>query len=277
MEGSDSTVDQVGYEAFCDFLKHACGIVLGENKAYLVFSRLNKLMDEHDINSLSELVMRLKQYPESRLYALVVDAMTTNETSWFRDQYPYDFLMDQLIPEVIAKGRSLRIWSAAASSGQEPYSISIIIQEYLNSSAIAFNQAEIIATDISHAAIRDAREGIFDQMTLDRGMSSRRLNHFFEPHEKMWRLKDEIRERVNFREFNLLGNYASLGKFDIVFCRNVLIYFSADTKKDILMRIAGTLNPGGYLFLGGAESMATYSEMFEVIRLGNGLAYRLKE
>jgi len=277
MDSSDWTTDRKGYEAFCLFLRTACGIVLGDNKEYLVSSRLNKLMKEHGIDSLGELVTRLEQYPASRLYALVVDAMTTNETSWFRDIYPYDFLAEQLLPEMVAANRAPRIWSAAASSGQEPYSISIIIQELLENRNIALKQAEIIATDISQTVLRDAREGVFDQMALDRGMSAARLNNYFEPVGTMWRLKSEVRGRIDFREVNLLQSYATLGKFDVIFCRNVLIYFSAETKKDILARIAGALKPRGYLFLGGSESMANYSECFDVVRLRNGLVYQLKE
>lgn len=272
----ESTTDLKEYEAFCLFLKSACGIVLGDNRQYFVNSRLNKLMNDHGIGSLSELVMRLKHSSESKFYVSVVDAMTTNETSWFRDIYPYDFLVQQLLPTVTAHNRALRIWSAAASSGQEPYSISIIIQEFQKQRNSALDRTEIIATDISQTVLNAAKEGVFDQMTLSRGISPDRINRYFKPHGKMWQLKDEIRQRVLFREFNLLGSYNTLGKFDLIFCRNVLIYFSTETKMDILARIAGVLNPGGYLFLGGAESMTSYSDRFDVVRLKNGLVYRLR-
>lgn len=269
--------DQQGYDAFCDFLRSACGVVLGENKEYLVNSRLNKLMADNGIGSLIELVYQLNQSPpNSRLYTSVVDAMTTNETSWFRDGYPYEFLKEQLLPSAEAEGRELRIWSAASSSGQEPYSISIIIHEFLKNRVGPVSRSQIVATDISQTMLRDAREGLFDKMTLDRGLSAARLSSYFEPQSSMWQLKNEIRDRVIFREFNLLGSYASLGKFDVIFCRNVLIYFSEETKRDILARIASALKPGGYLVLGGAESMANYSDCFEVVRLKNGLLYQLK-
>ncbi len=280
MSGEDSTnsvTDQHAYDEFCQLLSTACGIILGGNKQYLVNSRLNKLMHDNGIGSLAELVKRLQQYPESKLYVSVVDAMTTNETSWFRDYYPYDFLAKTLLPEMSTANKELRIWSAAASSGQEPYSISIIIDEYQKNKKGFINPAKIIATDISQTVLSDAREGVFDQMTLDRGMSQTRINRYFEPHGKMWKMKNEIKQRITFREFNLLGDYATLGKFDVIFCRNVLIYFSTEIKKDILSRIAGVLNPRGYLILGGSESMANYSERFDVVRLKNGLVYQLKE
>lgn len=274
---SSSPSEQQGYDAFCHFLRSACGIVLGDNKQYLVNSRLNKLMTDNSISSLLELVNRLEQYPDSRLYAAVVDAMTTNETSWFRDGYPYQFLKEQLLPVAAVENRELRIWSAAASSGQEPYSISIVLHEFLRNRDGPVSRSQIVATDISQRVLREAKEGVFDKMTLDRGISAARLSSYFEPDGTMWRLKSEIRERVNFREYNLLSSYASLGKFDAVFCRNVLIYFSEETKRDILARIASVLRPGGYLILGGAESMASYSDRFEVVRLKNGLLYQLKQ
>ncbi len=280
MSGEDSpnsVTDQRAYDEFCLFLSVACGILLGNNKQYLVNSRLNKLMNENGIDSLAELVKRLKQYPESKLYVAVVDAMTTNETSWFRDYYPYDFLAETLLPEMASANKEMRIWSAAASSGQEPYSISIIIDEFQKNKKSFMSPVKIIATDISQTVLSDAREGIFDQMTLNRGMSPSRVNSYFEAHGKMWKLKNEIKQRITFREFNLLGSYATLGKFDVIFCRNVLIYFSTEVKKDILSRIAGALNPRGYLILGGAESMANYSESFDVVRVKNGLVYQLKE
>ena len=275
--GSSSVADPQGYDAFCQFLSLACGIILGDNKQYLVNSRLDKLMIENGIGSLIELVARLNQSPGSALYVSVVDAMTTNETSWFRDYYPYDFLAEQLLPQMATANKELRIWSAASSSGQEPYSISIVIDEYMKNKNGLLKPVKITATDISQTVLNEAKEGLFHQMSLDRGMSSARINRYFESRGSMWALKNEIKNRIDFREFNLLGSYVTLGKFDVIFCRNVLIYFSAEIKKDILTRIVGALNPRGYLILGGAESIANYSDSFDVVRLKNGLVYQLKE
>ena len=275
--GTLSAEDQRGYDEFCQFLATTCGIVLGSNKQYLVNSRLNKLVEDNGISSLTELVTRLKRGHDEKLYVAVVDAMTTNETSWFRDGYPYDFIADQILPGALATNKALRIWSAASSSGQEPYSLSIIIEEFIKNKGSLLRPVKIIATDISRTVLNDAKEGVFPQMSLDRGMSPARININFEPHNEMWKLKSSIKQRIDFREFNLLENYAALGKFDVIFCRNVLIYFSEKTKKDIFSRIAGALNPGGYLILGGAESIANYTEAFDVVRLKNGLVYQLKE
>ncbi|MCF6324245.1 MAG: protein-glutamate O-methyltransferase CheR [Gammaproteobacteria bacterium] len=274
---SKKLTDQQGYDDFCQFLVTICGIVLGENKQYLVNSRLDNLMDKHGIESLVELVSHLKKRPGSPIYTAVVDAMTTNETSWFRDSYPYDFLTEQLLPQAVSDNRSLRIWSAASSSGQEPYSISIMIEEFLRHKRRTLNPVNIVATDISHAILNNAKEGVFQKMSLDRGMSLARINHHFELVGQSWKIKNVIKQRITFREFNLLTSYASLGKFDVIFCRNVLIYFSAETKKDIFFRIASALNPKGYLILGGAESTANYTDSFDVVRLKSGLIYQLKE
>jgi len=279
MLGGDlnSLADQEGYDDFCQFLMTVCGIVLGENKQYLVSSRLDHLMHAHGITSLSALVSLLKKQPQSAIYTEVVDAMTTNETSWFRDGYPYEFLTDQLLPQAETERKPLRIWSAAASSGQEPYSISIIIEEYLKSKCSTLRPVNIVATDISQSILNSAKEGRFHQMSLDRGMSPVRINHHFELDGDAWKVKEALKQRISFREFNLLGSYTALGKFDVVFCRNVLIYFSAETKTDILARIAGALNPKGYLILGGSESIANYTDRFNVIRFKNGLLYQLKK
>jgi len=274
---SKELIDQQGYDDFCQFLVASCGIVLGENKQYLVSSRLDNLMDEYEIESLVELVSHLKDRLGSPIYTAVIDAMTTNETSWFRDSYPYEFFTEQLLPQATADNRSLRIWSAASSSGQEPYSISIIIEEFLRHKRDMLKAVNIVATDISHEILNNAINGVFHKMSLDRGMSLARINHHFELEGECWKIKDVIKKRIIFHEFNLLTSYASLGKFDVIFCRNVLIYFSAETKKDILARIASALNPKGYLILGGAESIANYTDSFDVVRLKNGLVYQLKE
>lgn len=267
------------YEEFRRFLEDACGIVLGENKHYLVTSRLNRLMREFNINTFSELMLQLKQKHHSKLRERIVDAMTTNETMWFRDRYPFDILTNAIFPELSSlRLRQLRVWSAACSSGQEPYSIGITIQEYLASHPGALpSNMQIIATDISPSMLRDASIAQYDKMSISRGMSEERIKRFFSQINDRWEVRPEIRGKVSFRELNLMQSFAPLGKFDIVFCRNVLIYFSSDLKKDILNRIAQTMNPRGYLFLGGSESPTSYVDMFEMVRTTAGVVYRLKE
>lgn len=276
------TIKQISpqeYDDFRRYLEDASGIVLGENKHYLVTSRLNRLMRDFEIQDFATLMKRLKMERKSQLHEQIVDAMTTNETLWFRDTYPFEVLKHELLPEITEKkARQLRIWSAASSSGQEAYSISMTIQEYLSNKPGALPaNIQIVGTDISSTMLRDAETATYDKMSLARGISEERKKRFFTPVGEKWQVRPEIKSRASFRELNLLNNFTALGKFDIVFCRNVLIYFSSDIKTDILNRIATCLNPGGYLFLGGSESPTSYSDMFELVRTPKGVVYRVKE
>ena len=267
------------YDDFRRYLEEASGIVLGNNKHYLVTSRLNRLMREFEINDFGTLMKRLKLERKSKLHERIVDAMTTNETLWFRDNYPFEVLKHTILPDLSQQRRSqLRIWSAASSSGQEAYSISITLQEYLASKPGSLPATtQIIGTDISVSMLNEANLAQYDKMSLARGMSEERLKRFFAPKDDKWEVRPEIKNRVSFRELNLLNNFSTMGKFDIVFCRNVLIYFSSELKTDILNRIAKQLNPGGYLFLGGSESPTSYTDAFELIRTPKGVTYRVKE
>jgi len=275
----NQTISAQDYNTFRKFLEEACGIVLGDNKQYLVASRLNRLLRELELDSVGALIEQSKRMPRSGLRERIIDAMTTNETFWFRDNHPYDLLKDLVFPELAKSKRSsgVRIWSAASSSGQEAYSISMIIQEYLQSRPGSLgNNFQITGTDISPTMLEMARSATYDDLALSRGLSPERKRRFFSQKGNLWEVNDEIRRRAKFTELNLMNSYASLGKFDIVFCRNVLIYFSADLKRDILRRISQTLNPGGYLFLGSTETIASYSDAFETIRHGGGIVYQLK-
>jgi len=274
-----TTISSTEYEEFRRFLEDSSGILLGDNKHYLVTSRLNRLMREFSLNGFGDLMRELKHAHNRHLRERIIDAMTTNETLWFRDRYPFEILSETLLPELSAqKPAQLQIWSAACSSGQEPYSISMVLQEYLSRRPGSLpNNIRITATDISSSMLRDAQTAQYDRMSLARGVSEERLKKFFLPKGDRWEVRPEIRNRVTFRELNLLQSYAGLGRFDIVFCRNVLIYFSADLKRDILQRIARTLKPRGYLFLGGSESPTSYVNLFEMVRTPAGVVYRLKE
>jgi len=263
------------YKNFQVFLEKACGIVLGENKHYLVSSRLNRLMQENNIPSLQSLVDTLNKSLNSALRTKVIEAMTTNETLWFRDTYPFTVLSQTIFEEYKEQRKnSVRIWSAACSSGQEPYSISMIADEF-SKQAPGF-KVDITATDISQAILNEAKQAKYDALALARGLSEERKRQYFSPVGDQWQVNASIRSRINFREVNLLQSYASLGKFDAIFCRNVLIYFSAESKKDILNRMADSLNPRGFLMLGASESIAQYSDRFEMVRASTGVVYRLK-
>ncbi|KEY89697.1 protein-glutamate O-methyltransferase CheR [Pseudomonas capeferrum] len=268
------------FEQFRVFLEKACGILLGENKQYLVSSRLNKLMEQQGIKSLGELVQRIQTQPRSGLREQVVDAMTTNETLWFRDTYPFEVLKNKVIPEFIKNnpGQRLRMWSAACSSGQEPYSISMAIDEFERSNLGQLKMgAQIVATDLSGTMLTNCKTGEYDSLAIARGLSQERLQRYFDPKGAgRYAIKPAIRSRVEFRSFNLLDSYASLGKFDVVFCRNVLIYFSAQVKKDILLRIHSTLKPGGYLFLGASEALNGLPDHYQMVQCSPGIIYQAK-
>nr|WP_243899128.1 protein-glutamate O-methyltransferase CheR [Pseudomonas otitidis] len=268
------------FEQFRTFLEKTCGILLGSNKQYLVSSRLNKLMEQNGIKTLSELVQKIQSAPRSGLREQVVDAMTTNETLWFRDTYPFEVLKGRILPELIKANpnQPLRIWSAASSSGQEPFSISMAIDEFERTNLGQLKAGvRIVATDLSTAMLAACRAGEYDSLAMGRGLSQERLTRFFDPKGPgRWVVKPAIRNRVEFRALNLLDSYASLGKFDIVFCRNVLIYFSADVKKDILTRIHATLKPGGYLFLGASEALNGLPDLYQMVQCNPGIIYKVK-
>lgn len=274
-----SQISPQEYDDFRHYLEEASGIVLGDNKHYLVTSRLNRLMREFEIEDFAHLMKQLKAGRTSKLREQIVDAMTTNETLWFRDTYPFEVLKHELLPKLSEQRlRQMRIWSAASSSGQEAYSISMTIQEYLSSKPGSLpGNIQIIGTDISATMLRDANAATYDKMSLSRGISEERKQRFFTPNGDRWQVRPEIKARASFRELNLLNNFTALGKFDIIFCRNVLIYFSSEIKSDILNRMALSLNPGGYLFLGGSESPTSYSDAFELVRTPKGVVYRVKE
>ncbi|MCQ4269812.1 MULTISPECIES: protein-glutamate O-methyltransferase CheR [Pseudomonas] len=268
------------FEQFRVFLEKTCGILLGSNKQYLVSSRLNKLMEQQSIRSLSELVQRIESQPRSGLREQVVDAMTTNETLWFRDAYPFEVLKSRILPEMIknAGGQRLRIWSAACSSGQEPYSLSMAIDEFERTNLGQLKAGvQIVATDLSGTMLTACKSGEYDSLAMGRGLSQERLQRYFDLKAPgRWAVKAPIRNRIEFRALNLLDSYSVLGKFDIVFCRNVLIYFSAEVKKDILTRIHATLKPGGYLFLGASEALNGLPDLYQMVQCSPGIIYKVK-
>jgi len=268
------------FDQFRVFLEKSCGILLGSNKQYLVSSRLNKLMEQQGLKSLGDLVRKIQAQPRSGLREQVVDAMTTNETLWFRDAYPFEVLKNRVLPELLknASGQRLRIWSAACSSGQEPYSLSMTIDEYeRNNPSLSKTGVQIVATELSSTMLAACKAAEYDSLAIARGLSTERLQRYFDVKAPgRWAVKPAIRSRVEFRALNLLDSYAVLGKFDIVFCRNVLIYFSADVKKDILRRIHATLKPGGYLFLGASEALNGLPELYQMVQCSPGIIYKAK-
>lgn len=273
-------LDPEEFQRFRDLLQDICGIDLGHNKQYLVANRVRRIMVDHKLNSLSELMHRIDQGGNRRLRQEVIDAMTTNETFWFRDGYPFNYLTNKLLPHLQKekRGGPVRMWSAACSSGQEPYSLSIAVEEYFRGVAGAWRfPVDIMATDLSSNVLTQARLAEYDRLSMARGLSDERLQKFFEPvGNDRWRVSAPIKARVQFRPLNLQDSYILLGKFDVVFCRNVLIYFSANLKRDILRKIHGVMNPGGYLFLGSSESLGGANDLFEMVHCNPGVVYRAK-
>lgn len=244
------------FSVIASFLKDRSGLIIGEDKTYLLETRLSAILREHKIAGLSGLADILRQPGSHAVKDKVVDAMTTNETSFFRDNHPFETLRKSLIPSLIerrAGTRSLRIWSAACSTGQEPYSLAMMMKD--NFPILAGWRIEIIATDLSPTVLDRARTGLYSTFEVQRGLPIQMLVRHFDQEEPNWRIKPEIRQTVNFRPLNLLEDFSVLGQFDIVLCRNVLIYFDQPTKTQILNGITRRIVPDGALLLGGAESV----------------------
>lgn len=269
------------YKQFSAFLQDACGILLGENKAYLVNSRVKSVLLKYGLKDLNHLVSQLKSSMNRQLKDDVVDAMTTNETLWFRDNHPFHLLTTKLFPELSSKPSfsPVKIWSAACSTGQEPYSIAITAKEYQDQNPGKLKSGvAITATDISPTVINAAQAGVYEMLALGRGMSQERLKHCFDEHsEGKWKIKPVYQKMINFQLLNLMESYQKIGAdFDIIFCRNVLIYFSSELKKDILIKMHQRLKPGGYLLLGASESLNGLSDYYEMEQCRPGIIYRAK-
>jgi len=267
------------YIEFREFLEQACGILLGDNKEYLVNSRIKPVIARHNLSSLGELVTKLKSFSARNLKEEVIDAMTTNETLWFRDAHPFRILEEKIFVELESQLRSrpLNVWSAACSTGQEPYSISMIADEYKRKNLGKIPAGvRITATDISPSVLAAARSGIYEMLALGRGMSDDRLKRFFKSSsDGAWEVNADIKSKITFQSLNLLDNFARLtDRFDVIFCRNVLIYFSGELKQDILSRMHQKLQPGGYLILGASESLSGLSDKYEMVQCQPGIIYR---
>jgi chemotaxis protein methyltransferase CheR len=249
------------FDALRALLKSRSGLALSAEKRYLVESRLGPVCQRHGLASLSELAARLKGPPNAGLERDVVEAMTTNETFFFRDRTPFDLFRDVLLPRcltTLASQRRIRIWCAAASTGQEPYSLAMLLQEA--GAKLAGWQVEIVATDISTEVLEKAKAGLYTQFEVQRGLPIQLLMKYFTQAGERWQISAPIRAMVDFRALNLIQGFAQLGSFDVIYCRNVLIYFDAPTKGDVLRRLAQALNPGGVVLLGAAETVIGLSD-----------------
>jgi len=277
MLSSSGSISPQGYDRFRKYLEKESGISLSDNKQYLVASRLGKLLEREKFTKIEELVTALERSGRvSKLREEVINAMTTNETLWFRDSHPFKILKELILPQM--DKRPVRIWSAASSTGQEPYSISMVLEEYKQFKPGALKPGEkIIATDICTNILQHAKQAEYDSLAIARGLSPDNQNRYFEKlSDSVWKVKPHISSRVEFKHLNLIDSFTTLGKFDVIFCRNVLIYFTAETKLDILKRMHASLNPGGYLFLGGSEALSGLSSMFDIVQCHPGIVYKAK-
>jgi chemotaxis protein methyltransferase CheR len=250
------------YEFLRKLLKERSGLDLSADKQYLVESRLIPLARKVGLSGIGELVARLKA-GDASLVTDVVEAMTTNETFFFRDKIPFDHLRDTILPALThsrASRRTLRIWSAACSTGQEPYSIAMCLKE--KAAMLAGWRVEIVGTDLSQEVLEKSRSGIYSQFEVQRGLPIQLLVKYFAQIGEMWQLNADIRGMVQYRQLNLLQDFSSLGKFDVIFCRNVLIYFDQETKAAIFERIAKVIEPDGMMMLGAAESVVGITDAF---------------
>jgi chemotaxis protein methyltransferase CheR len=253
-------------------LKERSGLLLAADKQYLAESRLLPLARRNGMSTLTELVGRLKTPQAVMLVSEAVDAMTTNETFFFRDKLPFDHVRDTVMPALMAaraRDKRIRIWCTAASTGQEPYSLAMLLKGM--GAVLAGTKVQILATDLCGAVLERAKAGIYSQFEVQRGLPIQLLVKYFEQVGERWQIVPEIRAMVQFRPLNLLADFKPLGQFDLVFCRNVLIYFDRETKTRVLERIARQMPANGYLVLGAAETVVGLTETFKPVADKRGL------
>jgi len=262
----------VDFDVDKNLLKDKSGLVITPDKSYLLETRLTPVAKTWGYGSLEALTQALQGVPEKDLVNDVVEAMTTNETSFFRDSRPFEVFENFVLPYMTEKrgvAKKLRIWSAAASSGQEPYSLSMLLKDKMP--GFSSWQVQMLGTDISYEILDQAKQGIYSQFEVQRGLPIQLLMKYFMQDDDKWIIKDEIKKLVEYKYFNLLDDMTSLGKFDIIFCRNVLIYFDPETKGKVLDKMAKQLEPDGFLFLGGAETVMNITEAFKPMPDQRGL------
>lgn len=255
-----------------DMIKSRSGIVLSADKGYLVESRLIPVAQRNGMASVEELVQKMRASTNAALMEEVTEAMTTNESFFFRDKTPFEFLKDHIMPHFVASrgsNKQLKFWCAAASTGQEPYSIAMVLKE-MNAQLPGWSY-KILGTDLSNEVLEKAKAGSYSQFEVQRGLPINLLVKYFKQTGETWMIDPAIRAMVEYKNFNLLGSFASLGTFDIVYMRNVLIYFDRETKKSILERAAKLLAPDGFLVLGAAETVIGITEEFRPLKSHRGL------
>ncbi len=256
-------LSNASFDILSGLLKNRSGLIIGPDKVYLLETRLVNILRREQLSGLNALAARMSRPGGEAVIRDFVEAMTTNESFFFRDEKPFEHFRTKTLPRLLAArptGSPLRVWSAAASAGQEAYSLAMILTECLP--MLGGRKVEIVGTDIARDTLARAIEGLYTQFEVQRGLPVRLLMKYFTKEDQNWRLSPAIRQMVSFREFNLLGDLRSLGRFDAVFCRNVLIYFDQPTKTRVLEAMAALMPPDGALYLGGAETVLGLTARF---------------
>lgn len=270
------------FDILARYILEISGIALAKGKEYLVETRLSPLVEELGCTSYTEFHKRAKSDFKKEIEKKIIDAISTNETYFFRDKSPFELLQYKIIPDLIdkrTKGKTglkpnIRLWSAASSTGQEIYSIAMALTE-IGIVPTSYN-IKLLGTDISNAAVAQASYGWYNKFEIARGLEQKRLNRFFSPDKDGWRIKDEIRFMAQFKKMNLMKPFIGLGKFDIILCRNVMIYFTPEDRRKIYANIAKVLEPDGYLLIGSTESLANDSDLFVPQRYLKSVFYQFK-
>jgi chemotaxis protein methyltransferase CheR len=260
------------FDILSNLVKERSGLVLTRDKAYLLESRLLPVVRKWQLKTLAELAAAVRGHADAGLVRAVVEAMTTNESFFFRDVKPFDQFKAFVLPHLLrsrASTRAIRIWSAACSSGQEPYSLAMILTE--RRALLANWRIEILATDLSTEILEKAQAGLYSQFEVQRGLPIQLLVKYFKQQGDRWQIDPAIRAMVNFRQLNLLDDFAALGRFDVIFCRNVLIYFDQPTKTLVLNRLSRQMAPDGHLYLGGAETVLGITDKLQPVPDNRGI------
>jgi chemotaxis protein methyltransferase CheR len=261
------------------YIHSICAVTLDQSKTYLMEGRLGRLVDECGCASFTQFLERARSDPSRAIERRIVDAITTGETLFFRDSAPFDLLRDKILPELISRRARggpprLRIWSAACSTGQEVYSIAILLKELLGDPDRY--GVRLLGTDISDQAVARASRGIFSPVEMARGLTEQQRAMHFSTVAGGWQIRDEIRAMASFKKLNLMQDFSSLGKFDVIFCRNVAIYFSEPDRASLFRRIERAMDPGAYLLIGGMESLGALCPQFESKRHLRAVYYQVK-
>ncbi|MEH2250621.1 MAG: protein-glutamate O-methyltransferase CheR [Nostoc sp.] len=269
-------VSTTDFEYLRELVNHHSAVVLFGDKTYLAELHLQPIVESAGFASIADLVTYLQTQPFNSLHVQTIEALVTNETSFFRDRHPFEALKKYVLPELVkqrAIERSLNIWCAACSNGQEPYSIAILIHEHFP--MLTNWSHRLIASDFSTKVLARAREGHYNQLEINRGLSKNIRDRYFQRLDTNWQIKEQIRQMVDFRQLNLLQSWSSLPQFDVIFLRNVLIYFDIVTKKALLKKIKQQLKPDGYLFLGSGETTISLDESFKRVLFDKAICYQL--